>query len=462
MHVHVAPYFYWFSGIILGLSKLSPIGWSVSAAFIAVTTMIVMVKVGTEFFGKRVTLIALILYAFSFYQNIFDRHYWGLVFNGLVALLSLWCLHRILSGKQKYLYVLAAVLAFGFHTDLSTLTLCILTTLTFLFYKPNISKRVIAIAVGIFLLSFVPLVIFDIRHSFSNSRGIFQYFTEVREEKLKTVNQNLSQLFFFPAQTLTRLLYTFGNQELSYQYSYCPVHQLGRVNAVPTVISSGIVLYIFWLAHKTYVERKKKEVLGRSLILILTVSTYVGIFIYGFIFHSNVFDHYLSTLFPPFILLISWGIGELWKKSRKLAVGLVSIIVILNLHSLYAAEHQFGFINKEKAIKWAIATAGNRDFSLDVLGSCFRYNGYRYLFYLFGKEPVKSYVDTNFTHLYDAPPAIDHPHLLIVITNPDIQETPDYIREYQAYLEQTIARAYFGKIEVLVVDNSNLRFVGKF
>ncbi len=127
MHVHVAPYFYWLSGIFLLLSHLNPIGWGVVAAILAGVTMYVLYRTSKLFFGTKVALISVILYCFSFYLNIFDRHYWGLVFDGVLSLLTFYSLYQIIKGKENYFLLLIAVLVYGIHTDLSTLTLAVLT-----------------------------------------------------------------------------------------------------------------------------------------------------------------------------------------------------------------------------------------------------------------------------------------------------------------------------------------------
>ena len=102
------------------------------------------------------------------------------------------------------------------------------------------------------------------------------------------------------------------------------------------------------------------------------------------------------------------------------------------------------------------------DFSLDSIGSCFSYNGYRYLFLLRGKEPAKSYVDANFTYLYDQPPAQAHPKNLFVMVNHEFQDNSEFYKKYAEYKMQQLDSTNFGSIEVMHIDNSNLKFVGKY
>lgn len=460
MHVHVAPYFYWLSGIFLYFSKLNPVGWGIVAAALSGLTMALLYKTGKDIFGKHPGLIAIAIYGFSFYQNLFDRHYWGLIFDGLLALGVFYSLFQVLRGKTKYLYITAASLAFGLHTDLSTLTLFLFTGIVLVYFRPRISQRTYFISLILILLSFLPLVIFDIRHNFSNSRGIVQYITEVKAGRKGTVRATAFDSIFFIPRTLARTLYIPANTDLAKQYSYCPVHVVNRLQSVPVVIS---VFILFILTSLFVIKgRNNSEEIGLKLLRVLFLSTVLGVICYGILFKGDLFEHYLATLFPIFYLLLAYYIGRLLS-GKQLLIGTILVFYILaNVHAFFLSYHSFGFSDKERAVRWAIATTGNTDFALDVIGDCYKYNGYRYLFYIFGKEPTKSYVDANFTHLFDKPPAFVYPPLLAVITNADDVESSNYYTEYDRYKTKLLTSARFGKIEVLIVDNRNLDFTGKF
>ena len=466
MHVHVAPYFYWLSGIVLGLSNLNPLGWGISALLVAVATMCVLYFTGKTLFSVKVGLIAVFLYAFSFYQVIFDRHWWGLILDGLWSLLTLVALKKILDGDYKYTWVLATVWFFAFHTDPSTLVLYLLSAIVLLigYFKPHwlSSKRVtkihsvklILILIGSFILSTLPLIVFDIRHNFSNSRGLLQYIDEIKQGRKGVIDTNLIDSIFYLPRTLARSLYVYGNSDLSVQYSYCPQHSQGRLRSVPLLIA-GLILFSV-VAALGYSWWKKRNRISIGLISLLFVSTYIGVVLYGLIFKGDLFDHYLTTLLPPFYLLAGHVLFQI--RSKPFVIFVLAIFFGSNFYLLATAHHRFGYSDKRAAVSWVINQTGMEPYSLDVLGSCFRYNGYRYITYQEGKEPVKSYVDANFTYLYDNLPSNTHPRLLAVITNPDFVETKEYQETYAALHSQLIKKAQFGDIEVLLINNENLKF----
>ena len=471
MHVHLAPYFYWFSALFLGLSNLQPIGWGVVAAGIAACTLIALFITGEKLFNRRVGMIAAVVYTFSFSQIVFDRHYWGLSLNGLFGLLTILSLHGLLQGKWKFGIPLALVFFTAFHSDPSTLILylLVLVIVGIAHFRPQAfslteeHKKLMVktglVMSGVFLVSLLPLVLFDLRHNFSNSRGILLYLEEVRSGKQGNLPvRPLATLFFLP-RILSQALVPSSSADLATLYSYCPQYVQGKLNAVPPPVLFT-VLMLFGFAFYQGLKSKTNHNSFLILLLLFGISLF-GIFTYGIVFRGDLFDHYLVTLLPPFYLLMATLFDRYWRR-RLLLFGLLLFFISSNLLQLSSVQHRFGYRDKSQAVQWIVNESGETDFSLDVIGDCFRYNGYRYLFYLAGKEPVKSYVDANFTHLYDQPPAQDHPPLLFVIVNQDSYDSTAFQMEYENYKAAALKRIYIGNIEVLKVNNQNLKFTGKF
>lgn len=457
-HVHLAPYFYWFSGIALYLFKYTPVGWGYVAAAISGITVLLLVYYSNLIFGKKVSLLAGLLYAFSFFQNIFDRHYWGLAFNGLWGIITLICLHYILKGSKWWWIVLSVNLSFAFHTDPSTLVLFILVLISLIRFRPKINIRFFTISISIFILSFTPLVLFDLRHNFVNVLGFKQYFQEIQSGKKGLVQRNFVDTLLFVPESISRLIFVFGDRDLAQQYSYCKKYAVGKLKSVPPIFAISIVILFIVFTRMRF--KKLEEKRGHEIISFSIFSVYVGICIYGLIFKGDLFDHYLSTLFPYVYIIFAIIAVRLVKVEYLLPI--VGIFIQIQMYQLLTAHHRYGYADKISAVKQAIDFSGKDVFSLDVIGSCFSYNGYRYLFYIAGKEPVKSYVDQNFSYLFDVQPAQFHPQKHIVITNPDWEETSDYMREYAALQKKVLKKNKIGEIEIFLIDNSGLDFVGKY
>ena len=116
-----------------------------------------------------------------------------------------------------------------------------------------------------------------------------------------------------------------------------------------------------------------------------------------------------------------------------------------------------GLTYKRQAIEYTMREVGNRDFSLDSLSTCWRYGGYRYLFAVFGREPVKSYVDPNLAYLYGPTKvAPEHPETVVAfITHDFVPETNSFYRQYSFLKAHEVENRIFGNIEVVILDNSS-------
>lgn len=447
-HVHLSPYFYWLSGVLLFLSKLDPRGWGIFAGLLAALTAMLLYFIVRESFSKNTAVISSILYVFSTYINIYDRHYWGLVFNHISSLLVIFSLHKIIQRKYNYYLLLSAVTAFSFHADGSTWIYIPLILLTLLKFKPSLNNVKAKLAILIFILSFLPLLIFDLRKNFVNIGGLSTYFTEARQ----TSNFSLNRLFFsltFVPKTLSKILFN-PNIDLSKEYSYCisdVQYKLTIVNPILILLTCLVVICCFLNINNMFKNKNLWIIKTFLLILIIGAVVYTGII------GRPIFEHYLSTIFLPFIIMIAFLVGQIYSKHKKFVIFFLLLFILLNTHYLNKLSHPYGFDLKYKAVRWAVDNV-KTDFALDSLSVCYKYNGYRYLYYLAGKEPVKSFVDQNFFWLYDKPPSDSHPAELVVMVASDYVNDNNLVARYNSYKQNEIVSRKFGNLEVIIADNT--------
>src|SRR3989344_8627409 len=166
--VHLAPYFYLLSAILLGLGGLNPVIWGWAGAVLAMVTTLMVYLVGREIKDKKLGMVAAGLWSFSYLANVYDRHFWALYWGPLLSVIAIYSLLKIIKGKEKFVYLIAISLAFGIHADLSNYTILILAVISWVVFKIKIQKSTF-IAIGIIILSFLPLLIFDLKHDFANT-----------------------------------------------------------------------------------------------------------------------------------------------------------------------------------------------------------------------------------------------------------------------------------------------------
>src|SRR3990167_7038647 len=153
---HVAPYFYWFFGLTLGLGNLNPLVWGYITAVIGSATTLLMYLLGKQIDSRKLGFIAAVFWAFSYIANLYDRHFWGLTFGPFFSLAIIYCLYKVIKGREKFTYVLGILLALIIHADLSYYMFLLFAVVSWIVFKIPVKKSTF-IALGIILFSFLPL-----------------------------------------------------------------------------------------------------------------------------------------------------------------------------------------------------------------------------------------------------------------------------------------------------------------
>jgi len=446
--LHLTPYFYWFLSGILILGNLNPIAWGWVGAVLASFTAIMMFVVGTTFSNKKIGFTAAVFWTFSYLTNVYDRHFWALYWGPILSLIVLLCLIKIINGKEKFVYLLSIALAWGLASDPSNLVFVFLTILAWIFFKIPFKKSTLA---GIFIIvfSFLPLVVFDLRHNFANIRPFFAFWQSGNNNPQVDFSNFSENTLIFPS-ALLRLIYSFGDSEIAKQYSYCASFIQEKYHSLPTLlVLSSLILLILFITWSF----KSTKSTGWKLVAILIILYYLGIQLYGTIFQADIFEHYLTGLFTVFLLIFAKVVSIF---PKKIWLVILAIFVSVNLYKLSTAKNSHGLVYKRQAIEFAMQNLESSEFSLDSISTCWKYSGYRYLFAVFAKEPVKSYVDPNFGYLYGTTPiAEEHPETVVAIVTHDfIPETDEFYKKYAVLKSHEIKNGLFGNLEVIIMDNS--------
>lgn len=444
---HLAPYFYWFYSLLLFFAKLNPIIWGYAGAAIATATTFLIFKFGQTLGSKKVAVTAAIFWAFSYLVNIYDRHLWALYWGPLISGVTLISLYKIIKGQEKFTYLLGITLALGIHADPSNFVFLLLAIVVWIIYKLPVKKSTF-LAAGLIIFSFLPLVIFDIRHNFANTRPVIEFWKQGRNYPGFDLGKFINNSLIFP-RAASRLIYPFGDNEIAKQYSYCQTNVKEKYQALPWYFvlfwAIVIVSFVVWS-----IRRKNNP---WRLIGLLLILYFLGIHLYGTIFRADIFEHYITSTFAVFLLIIALIISLLPKKLWLIAL---AIFVAVNLGKILKSQNSMGLANKRQAIEFTMQQVGDRSFSLDSLSTCWKWNGYRYLFTVFGKEPVKSYVDPNFAYLYGTTPVAEkHPQTVVAFVVHDfVPETEEFYKRYALLKSHQVKSALFGIIEVIIMDNS--------
>src|SRR3990167_6239096 len=332
---HLGPYFYWFYSVILFFGKLNPIAWGYASAVIAMATTFMIFLVGRVFGSKKIAATAAIFWTFSYLANVYDRHLWALYWGPLVSLMVIYSLYKIITSSvilspsmslrakrsnlridsaknpnDKYICLLGLTIALSIHADPSHLVFLVLAVFVWIIYKLPIKKSTF-LAAGLIIFSFLPLVVFDLRHNFANTRPVAEFILQGRNNPGLNTHKFINNSLLFP-RAASRLIYTFGDNEIAKQYSYCQTFVSGKFKAIPIpilVISTITILgFLIWS-----VARRKNQPQWFVMSLLLALY-FVGIQIYGTIFRADIFEHYITGTFALFLLVFVLLVSKLPKK----------------------------------------------------------------------------------------------------------------------------------------------------
>jgi len=378
LQIHLPPYFYYFSSLLLWPFRFDPVGWGWWAGLFSLITVFILYKLSRN-------LIAPLLYSVSLTAVLFDRHYWPLFFNPLFILLVLWAL------KQKRYLVLMLTLVLAVTADPSNLTLVLFV----LIYNARALWKYLGLGAGIFI---APLLLFDLRHQWQNLSGVSRLFGQ-----LGTREPNFNGFLLLP-QSLVRFWYT-AQTNLIEVYSYCIPYAQARLSGISIwlLLAAAIIIILAVRRHRE--------------IRLLLLSYFVSLGVFGLLGFS-LFDHYLTGLMPIWAMLTAMIIRRLPKLSALLVL---VVFVSLNLYQFSRVNNPYGLKFKQELIVWANQNLKGESYNLESVSKCHRENGLRYLFELSGNPPQQSFMDASFAWLYPQAPVASPAAITLLVTDKNDQ-----------------------------------------
>lgn len=382
---YLGPYFTYFTSFWLMLSQGDPLITAYVAALTGVITSVVIFFVGWKFFNLTTGVISSLLYAglplFVFY----DQKYWNPMFVPLIVLLMFTSL--LLVKKSPWWWLLyAAIVGAIFETDLAPFPLIIIGVWFFIKGKYFLNKRLVLGCVLVFLLFYWPLLVFDYNHNWSNLTVLGRYNKQAKQfgakfdpmSKLISVVDTMGRFWHLkPLRPNADELNIFCN----FQRTYSP----------PWLSGASLALLLYFMI--TSIKNGKNA--HKLLVYLLAVS--LGLYL---IYTGGSFEYYLRGFITLFALAVGVLVGQLNKKFKPIAFVLVAVVLLTGFNTVVNSSDKYSLGSKKKLIAEIMSVVGSNSFSIDQMGICHTYEGWRYLFKIYGKTPARSFTDQNFSWLY--------------------------------------------------------------
>jgi len=434
LQVHLPPYFYYLSAILLAIFKFNPVGWGIWGALIGILTIISLFYLVKKISNQKTALIASTFYTFSFTSVFFDRHYWPLSFNPILTILALFFLTKLNKKSIRNYLLLFLTLVFAVTADPSNIPLVLAVLAYLIINSKKLKSKFTYISASVAGFVFLtPLLLFDLRHNWENIKGINRLFQNISAHQF-SIQKLINAVLLIP-RALTRFWHS-PQTNLIELYSYCIPYANSRQYNLPIflIILATIVLVWFIKSSKNPIEK--------------TISALILFYLFGITFFGtlgfSIFDHYLTGLLPIFAFITA---KILTKLPKAITAIIISIFLITNLFQISQANNPYGLGYKNDLINWANQELHGQDFVLDSISKCHKENGLRYLFELTDNPPQQSFMDPNFFWLYKNSPAEKTPDKILLVTDKPLDTSLPVISQ------QT-----FGAINAYILDNSHKNY----
>lgn len=377
-NMYLGPLFYYLMFPFYAL--LGTAGPSIGTALLAGATTFLLWYFGRVWFSEKAGLVSAFLYAVSPVAIVLSRSAWNPNIMPFFALLVAWAIWQFWQKKNfRWLALEGILLSFAVQSHylglllLPVVLLFWIVTLSNLIKSKNKKIRSFLISTALCLLFFIlltigPLVWFDLRHNFINSKAFYKFFSE----RQTTVNfkpykalPNLWPLW----QMLTTRLLTGKEVVVGFWVSI--------------FLSLVTVLGAIFLAVK-------KKIKGNEAYLIILVWLLIGMLGMG-LYKQHIYDHYFGFLFPAVFLLAGLVFEMLWKLKiwgKVLGLVFLSVLVAFSLKEIpLKYPPNFQMQKTAEVSKAIVELSGGKSFNFGLIAKQNYDAGYRYFLERWGYPP---------------------------------------------------------------------------
>lgn len=375
-NIYLGPLYYYMMFIPFLLTDSNPVSASIMVALFGVATVAMIYYLGKIWFNRKSALIGSFLYAISPVTISYSNFSWNpnpLPFFALFSILGLYKVHK--SGNFLWLILTAISIAACLQLHYLAFILIPISLILWgyeIFLRKKYNKPCINLGLGtvfsivVFLMLMSPLLFFDLRHNFLNSKALIHLFTSTNTVRadLFTNLVKVPQLFFY--------------------------NLIGRYIAGGNIFLELMVsLAIVFILINSFFKKIKNNILEWP-ILALGVWLIIGLFGVSF-YQQDVYDHYLGFLNPVLFLLLGYfGSFKVYQKPF-FNIGLTISIVLLtavNLQKnplLYPPNNQ---LKKTQAVaEFIIQKTNNKDFNFALIAQSNYDSAYRFYLDLYNHKP---------------------------------------------------------------------------
>ena len=355
--IFIGPLFYYLLIPFYFIFGMDPIGGSYLVALLGVFTIFSFYFVFRKIFNEKAGLFAALLYTFSFYTIFNDRE---VVPTMPVILWSVWFLYGLqllLLNKQRNAFILLGILSgLIWHLNVALVLVFPLVPLAILIARKKIDFRALLFGLVIFTVTMVPLLVFEIRHGFSQTKALIIALTTDQYDIVSGF-EKFARTIHLAGKNLRGFLW--GDfLDISYE----------------TLFIVGVLLLIYL---------SLKKIISRSWGIM--IFSWILIFIGFFSLYSKILsEYYLNGMMVVWIFIITSAISYF----KKIGIGVLLFFLSINLHRFFTMPiNRSGYKYRKAVVAEIKADATQRGYpcvAVSYITDPGQDKGYRYFFWLEG------------------------------------------------------------------------------
>ncbi len=357
--IYLGPFYYYFIAPWLLIFNFNPLGPAIGVLFFSTIFLIINYLIIKELIDKKTALFSTILISFSYILIEFSRFSWNPNLLPFFTLLTVYFFIKSLKTHQWHFYLLTGSFL-SFVIQLHYLALFLIPSITSIYlfkFKINNLKKYLLAIFGFIFFS-LPLLIFDLRHQFLNSKNFIKFFTETRTEQTNYLN-NFFESFKFLNQYLFNINFNFWLL---------------------------LIILILLITSLIFIFNSRNNV--KFFILIFLTS----LFFYSF-YNGPKHSHYFGILFPLYAVIISYFISFITNSllEKFLAMIFISFFIFFNFQKynflFYKGNNQIE--NSKKIAQIIYKNVKVKKYVLTSLPERFSETQYRYFLEIWNKKPLE-------------------------------------------------------------------------
>lgn len=396
---YTGPLFTYITAFFLAISKGDPIITAYVAAITGTITALTIFLIGWKFFNLTTGLSAGLLYTSLPLFVFYDQKYWNPMFASLIVLMIFVAIN--LAEKSKWWWIgFAGLVGLIFETELAPLPIVLIGMWYFLKYGHWKNIKLVFLCLVAFLLLYWPLLIFDYNHNWSNITFLSRFSKQLNEShttfnpagKFDSLVDSLGRFWYLKPGNSNADEVNISCTSLSTKPEYKFIDQYAERTYGPiwlSLSSLGGILLFFWIGLKS--ENRPLKLLA-IFILILLVSY--------FIYPGGSFEYHNLGLLALCTFIPGIFISKTNKRYRLFFILFVMLVISLGVYTAVNVSEKYGLGPKKILINKVMDKIGNKSFNIEGRGVCHNWEGWRYLFKVYGRVPNISYTDKDLAWLY--------------------------------------------------------------